>query len=256
MSKIASLTLAALVALSLASCGDDKKTSTPAPSQTPTAPISSTPTTPSTPADPTTAPSSGGEVERTKAQLTKALLVLADLPTGFSQEADDPSAPSDKPFSSKDAKCKTLVKYLNADVAPGSKVSVARSFSGGQEGPYIDFGLDAMGDSKKVLALQASYRAAVRSCKKITMKFAGQGSSPMEVREVSAPQFGDDPFAFRLTGISGPQEGLEFTAATAGVNDVIVSVSILAGQPGELDGATEAAVGKAKETLGGTKSGT
>jgi hypothetical protein len=254
MSKIASLTLAALVALSLASCGDDKKTGTPAPSQTPTAPISSTPT---TPADPTTAPSSGGQpVERTKAQLTKALLVLADLPSGLSVVPEDPSDASAKPFSSKDAKCKTLVKYLNADVAPGSTVSVTRSFSAGQEGPDIDYGLDAMGDAKKVLALQSAYRAAVNSCKKVTLKVAGQGTSSMGVEEISAPKFGEHPFAFRLTGISGPQEGGEATAAITGVNDVILSVFIYAGQPGELDGATKLAVDKAKKVLGGTKSGT
>ena len=250
MSKIASFSLAALVALSLAACGDDKKTGTPAPSSTPSAPTSSTPTTPTV--DP---PTTSAPVERTKAQLTKALLELADLPSGFALEADQ-GDDGGNPLSSKDPKCKTLVKYLNADQAPGSKASVTRSFSGSQEGPYIDFGVDAMGDSKKVLALQASYRAAVRSCKKITMKFDGQGSSAMDVREVSAPQFGDDPFAFRLTSISGPQEGLEVVFATAGVNDVVVSVSIVAGQPGELDGATEAAVGKAKEVLGSKKSGT
>lgn len=250
MSKIASLSLAALVVLSLASCGDDKKTGTPAPS----APSSSTPPAPSTP---TTDPSTGDDpVQRTKAELTKALLELADLPSGFSLEKDDPSADDENPLSSKDSKCKSLVKYLNADQAPGSNASVSRSFSGGQEGPYIDFGVDAMGDATKVLALQSSYRAAVRSCKKITMKFDGQGSSTMDVREVSAPQFGNGPFAFRLTSISGPQEGLEVVFATAGVNDVIVSVSIVAGQPGELDGATEAAVGKAKKILGGKKSGT
>lgn len=256
MSKIASLSLAALVVLSLASCGDDKKTGAPAPSTTPSAPTSSTPTV-STPGTPSVDPSTGGDpVQRTKAQLTKALLELSDLPSGFSIEADEPGDDAGNPLSSKDPKCKTLVKYLNADQAPGSKASASRSFSGGNEGPYIDFGVDALGDAKKVLALQASYRAAVRSCKKITMKFDGQSSSSMDVREVSAPQFGDDPFAFRLTSISGPQEGLEVVFATAGVNDVIVSVSIVAGQVGELDGATEAAVGKAKEVLGGSKGGT
>ncbi|WP_185444013.1 sensor domain-containing protein [Kribbella qitaiheensis] len=254
MSKIASFSLAALVALSLAACGDDKKTGTPAPSTTPSASSSGTPSAPSTP---TADPSTGSEsVQRTKAELTKALLALPDLPSGFSLETDDPGDEAENPLSSKDPKCKSLVKFLNADQAPGSKVSVTRSFSGGQEGPYIDFGVDAMGDSQKVLALQSSYRAAVRSCKKITMKFDGQGSSAMDVREVSAPQFGDDPFAFRLTSISGPQEGLEVVFATAGVNDVVVSVSIVAGQPGELDSATEAAVGKAKKVLGGKKSGT
>jgi hypothetical protein len=188
-------------------------------------------------------------VQRTKAQLTKALLELADLPSGFALVPDDPSDASVKPFSSKDPKCKTLVKYLNANEAPGSKVSVTRSFSGGQEGPDIDFGLDAMGSSKNVLKLQSTYKAAVNSCKKVTLRVAGQGSSPMGVEEISAPQFGDQPFAFRLTGLSGPQEGREVSAVTAGVNDVILSVFINAGQPGELDQATQEAVGKAKEIL-------
>jgi len=254
MSKIVSLSLAALVALSLASCGDDKKTGTPAPSSTPSAPSSSTPTAPSTP---TVAPSTGGEpVKRTKAQLTKALLELADLPSGLSVVPDDPSEGSFKPFSSKDAKCKTLVTYLNADVAPGSTASVTRSFSAGQEGPDIDYGLDAMGDAKKVLALQSAYKAAVKSCRKVSLKVPGQGTSSMGVEEISAPKFGDHPFAFRLTGLSGPQEGGEATAAITGVNDVILSVFIFAGQPGELDGATKLAVDKAKKVLGGTKSGT
>jgi hypothetical protein len=254
MSKIVSFSLAALVALSLVSCGDDKKTGTPAPSPTPSAPSSSTPTTPSTP---TAAPSTNDQpVQRTKAQLTKALLELADLPSGLSVVPDDPSDASFKPFSSKDARCKTLVAYLNADVAPGSTASVARSFSAGQEGPEIDYGLDAMGTAQKVLALETKYKAAVKSCPKVSLKIPGQGTSPMGVEEISAPKFGDHPFAFRLTGLSGPMEGAEATGALTGVNDVILSVFVLAGQPGELEGATKLAYDKAKKVLGGTKSGT
>jgi hypothetical protein len=90
----------------------------------------------------------------------------------------------------------------------------------------------------------------------VTLRISGQGTSPMEVREVSAPQFGEHPLAFRLTGTAGPLQGLEFTMATTGLNDVILSVAVLAGQPGELDGATDAAVTKARKVLGGTKSGT
>jgi hypothetical protein len=243
MPKTASfpLALAAALSLALSGCGDDKKSGTQSPS------ASSTPITTSTP---TVQPTTGtGPVKRTAAELTKALLELKDLPTGFTLEPDDPATRGVKPFSSKDAKCRTLVKYLNADEAPGAKASAHRSFAGGQEGPYIDFSLDAMGDSKTVLALQASYKAAVNACKKLTLKIAGQGMSPMGVREISAPQYGDQPFAFRLTGLSGPLEGREFAAATAGVNDVIVSVSVLAGQPGDLNGATEVAVGKATDVL-------
>jgi hypothetical protein len=259
MSKIASFPVAALAAmfLTLTGCsgGKDTGSSTPttsAPSSTP-ATTSATASTPTSP--PSTTPSSSAPVKRTDAELTKALLALADLPSGFAVEPDDSSGAGGT-FSSKDAKCRTLVKYLNANEAPGSKATAYRSFSGGQEGPYIDFGLDAMGSAKAVTALQQSFRTAANTCKKVTLRISGQGTSPMEVREVSAPQFGEHPFAFRLTGTGGPLQGLEFTMATTGLNDVILSVSVLAGQPGELDGATEAAVTKARKVLGGTKSGT
>jgi hypothetical protein len=141
---------------------------------------------------------------------------------------------------------------LNADEAPDSKRSVRRSFSGGQEGPYIDFSLDSMSTSKAVRTLQTSYREAVASCKKVTMRMDGAGSTQMEVVEIPAPKFGEEPFAFKLTGVSGPKEGLEFDSAITGVGDVILAVGVLAGQPGELDGATEAAVEKARTTLAKT----
>ena len=235
------LALAAALALSLTACGGaDKKSgsaastpagTTPAPSVTPSAP-SGTP---------------GESVTRTAAELTKALLVLSDLPTGFTQQKDEPDDNA-KPFSSPSSRCKTLIKYLNATKAPGSKASVTRSFSGSQEGPYIDFGLDSMGTADKVADLQGTYEDAVDSCSKVTLKTEGVGSTSMKVEKISAPQFGTGPFAFRLTGTSGPKRGLEYTVATTGVNDVVVSVGVLAGQ-GELDAATEAAVTKAQQVL-------
>jgi hypothetical protein len=230
------LALTTALTLSLTGCGgDDKKTA---------APPASTPTPSATPSETPTGP-----VVRTTAELTKALLLLSDLPTGFTQakdEADDGS----KPFSSSSSRCKTLVKYLNATKAPGSKASVTRSFAGGQEGPYIDFGLDAMGTVDKVADLQEEFEKAVDSCAKVTLKVEGEGSTSMKVEKISAPQYGTGPFAFRLTGTSGPKRGLEATFATAGVNDVVVSVSVLAGQ-GELEAATEAAVAKAQQVLKG-----
>lgn len=239
MSRFVSFPLALTTALtlSLTACGgDDKKSATP-PATTPTPRVS--------PSAPTKTPS--GPVLRTTAELTKALLMLSDLPAGFTQakdEADDGS----KPFSSSSSRCKTLVKYLNASKAPGSKASVTRSFAGGQEGPYIDFGLDAMGTVGKVADLQEEFADAVESCSKVTLRVEGEGSTSMKVEKIDAPQYGTGPFAFRLTGTSGPKRGLEATFATAGVKDVVVSVSVLAGQ-GELEAATEAAVSKAQQVL-------
>ncbi|HEY3557135.1 MAG TPA: hypothetical protein VGL05_06725 [Kribbella sp.] len=233
------LALAAVLALSLTACGQqDKKEAAPPPS-TPTSAPSTTPSdTPSTPAAPVT---------RTTAELTEALLGLGDLPNGFSvdKSEDDGS----KPFSTPSSRCKTLVKYLNATKAPGSKASVSRTFTGGQEGPYIDYGLDSMGTAEDVTDLRDSYAKAVDSCTKVSLRTEGAGNTSMKVEKITAPAYGTKPFAFRLTGTSGPKRGLEYAALVTGVGDVILSVGVLAGQGTELDPATEAAVTKARQVL-------
>ncbi|MET9274810.1 hypothetical protein [Kribbella sp. NPDC003557] len=229
------LALAAALTLSLAACGgEDEKAAAGPPATTPTP--SATASTPVAP------------VTRTSAELTKALLELADLPSGFTEDKEEADEDS-KPFSSPSSRCKTLVKYLNATKAPGSKASVARTFTGGQEGPYIDFGLDSMTTAEKVADLRDSYAEAVESCTKVTLKTDGAGSTSMKVETITAPEYGAKPFAFRLTGTSGPKRGLEYAAVVTGVDDVIVSVGVLAGQGTELDAATEAAVTKARHVL-------
>lgn len=236
------IALAAALALSMTACGGgDKKSAAPpfTPSPTPSATPSKSPTgTASTPAV---------RVTRTSAELTGALPALTDLPSGFSvdKSEDDGS----KPFSTPSSRCKTLVKYLNATKAPGAKVSVARTFTGGQEGPYIDYGLDSMGTADEVTDLRDSYAKAVDSCSKVSLKTEGAGSTSMKVEKITAPKYGSEPFAFRLTGTSGPKRGLEYVALVTGVGDVILSVGVLAGQGTELEPATEVAVTKARQVL-------
>jgi hypothetical protein len=238
------LALVTALSLSLTACGGDDKDDAAAQST----PAASTPTPSVTPETPDVTGSPAATVKRTSAELAKALLELADLPEGYQLEKDDPAGDAEKPFSSASSKCKTLVKFLNANEAPGAKATTHRSYSAGQEGTFVDFGIDAMGNKDEVAYLQHAYKKAVTSCPKVTMKI-GAGSYSMEVEEISAPQFGTDPFAFRLTVTSGSRRGLEFTAATSGVEDVVVSVTLLAGQDGELEGATEAAVAKAQQVL-------
>jgi hypothetical protein len=240
MTRFVSFPLAlAALSMSLTACGgDDKKSEAAASASTPPSTAAS-----SKPSAPDTT-----VIKRTTAELTKALLELDDLPSGFTLEKDDPDEDAN-PFSSSSSRCKTLVKYLNADKAPGAKASVHRTFSAGQEGPYIDFGLDSMGTAAKVADLQETYRDAVTACSKVTMKIEGLGNTSMKVEQISAPKLGTGPFAFRLTGVSGPKRGLELISATTGVEDVVVSIGLIAGQDGDLEGATEAAVVKAQQVL-------
>jgi hypothetical protein len=231
------LALAAALALSLTACGgaDKKDAATPPATPTPSATPSTTPSAPAAP------------INRTTAELTGALLVLADVPSGFS--LDKGGSEGSKPFSAPTSRCKTLVKYLNATKAPGAKASVTRTFTGGQEGPYIDYGLDSLGTAAEVNDLRDAYAKAVDSCTKVTLKTEGSGNTSMKVEKITAPAYGTKPFAFRLTGTSGPKRGLEYAAVVTGVGDVILSVGVLAGQGGELDPATEAAVTKARQVL-------
>ncbi|GAB2663314.1 hypothetical protein [Kribbella swartbergensis] len=238
------LALVTAVSLSLTGCGGGGKDEAAA--QSTAAAKTPAPTVTVETPDVTDAPAP--TIKRTSAELARALLEQADLPDGYEVEKDDPAGDAEKPFSSASSSCKTLVRFLNANEAPGAKATTHRSFSAGQEGTFIEFGIDAMGNKDEVAYLQHAYRKAVNACSKVTMKI-GEGRYSMKVEEIAAPQFGTDPFAFRLTVTSGSRRGLEFTAATAGVEDVVVSVTLLAGQEGELEGATEAAVAKAQQVL-------
>lgn len=248
---------AAVVMLALVACSPGTTTGTSSPSSTPSSTPTPTVTTPAV-TTPTAVPPSmtATTTARTAASLTKALLALADLPAGFSLEKDDSSDGPDVAVSSKDSRCAKLVAYSNADNPPGSKASADQSYSGGAQGPFIDESIDAMGSPAAVRALQKSFKQAIAACRTMTLKVPGEGSSPITVRPVSAPDAGTDPVAVRFTATSGPLEGFEVTMVTTGVDDVVLAVTVINGLPEDIDGATTTAVEKAQDVLGATQSGT
>ncbi|WP_350275660.1 sensor domain-containing protein [Kribbella sp. HUAS MG21] len=229
--------------------------STPAPtSTTPATAPSSTPSSTPPAASPSAVPSA--VPKRTAAQLAKALLVLADLPPGFSIEKDAAGDDADVTVSSKDSRCAKLVAFTNADNPPGSKASAGQSYSGGAQGPFIDETIDAMGSPAAAQALQKSFRQAVTACRTMSLKVPGEGTSPISVREVSAPDVGTDPVAVRFTATAGPAQGFEVTMVTAAVDDVVVAVTVVNGLPEDIEGASTAAVEKVEDTLAASTSGT
>jgi hypothetical protein len=112
-----------------------------------------------------------------------------------------------------------------------------------------------LGSDNAVAALQISLKSAVAACHQMTVTIPGQGSSTMKVTEVSAPKFGAHPFAVRMTATGGSLNGLEMTQVTAGVKDVVVSLTFVAALPDDVNGGTETAVGKAEGILGVSTSG-
>lgn len=265
MHKLTPAYVAVTALLLSAATGCSGSSNSASPSTAPTNSASTTPasTTPSTPSEPAVAtttppatPPTPTATARTAKQLTAALIALADLPPGLS--IDDDKSGSDGPdpvVSSKDSRCAKLVALTNADTPPGSKASASRSFSAGEQGPFVDEELDAMGSPAAVEALQQTIRKAIAGCRTLSLNIPGEGRSPITVREVSAPKAGTHPVAVRYAATSGPLDGLEITMVTTGVQDVLVSVTVIAGLPGDVEGATTIAVQKATKTLA-SKSGT
>ncbi|GAA3093233.1 hypothetical protein JOF29_007070 [Kribbella aluminosa] len=254
---------AAAALLAFTACSGSSSTGSSTPSRAPASAPSSAPATPTpgpseTPVTAATAVPSPvpAKPARTAAQLTKALLALSDLPAGFSLEKNGSGDNSDVTVSAKDSRCAKLVALTNADNPPGSKASAGQSYSGGAEGPFVDESIDAMGSPAAVRALQKSFKQAITACRTLTLKVAGAGSSPISVREVSAPRAGTDPVAVRFTATSGALEGFEVIMVTTGVDDVVVAVTVVNGLPDDVDGATSTAVEKAQRILAVTPSGT
>jgi hypothetical protein len=202
----------------------------------------------------TTQATAAAPAPRTALTLKSALIELKDLPAGFAIVPSN-GGDTDGTASSTDPRCAPLVKLTNADRPPGSKASATVSLSGGQDGPFVDESIDALGSMIAVTALQASYKSAVAACRQLVLTFPGQSRTTMKVAEVPAPKVGEHRFAVRMTATGGPMNGLEITQVTAGVKDVVVSVTFVAAVPGDVEAATAAALGKAGGVLGGAKAG-
>jgi hypothetical protein len=251
MTRILPALAAIVTAGALTACGGDPESAGPsmsASSATPSATVPSTPPATSS-STPSSTSSSKATTVRTATELKKALLDRRDLPPGFTVEPEQAGDDGGMDVTSEDPKCAALVRLLKTDTAPGSKATAARSLSRGQQPPFIDESLDAMGSAGAVATLQTSFRAAVASCPKVTLTIAGQGTSSMSVRKVTPPQEGTGPFAVRFTAAGGPLNGLVLTMVTTGVDDAVLAMTFIATAPADIAGATHLAVDKAERVL-------
>jgi hypothetical protein len=203
---------------------------------------------PSASSSPSAPPATAVAPARSGASLKKALLTIDEMPAGFSEEPPGDSDNGGQVISSTNPKCRPLVAILKATTAPGSTASASTSFSGGQDGPFIDQSLSAMGSAARVTALHASIRTAVEACSKVTLRLQG-GRSTMMVRTVRAPQASSDAVAFRITADGGDLDGLEATQVSASVGDVDLTMVFFGAYPEEIEGATQDAHDKAADVL-------
>jgi len=153
-------------------------------------------------------------------------------------------------ISSSKAACAPLVRLMNTTKLSGSIAEAQISFSGGQEGPYVDENLDALATKQAAGAFVNGYRQAVKACRSVTVRLPGFGSSSMDVREVSFAKLGDDTFSARFRATGGELEGLEFIQVGVQSGDVVIGMNFLGLEGPDAEIATEDAVNKIETKLG------
>lgn len=237
--------------LALAGCSG-QETSPPPAESTSASPTAPTPAPPATTPSPSPTPTPSA-VRRTSAQLKSALLGLKDLPAGFEVEKSGGDDDGTKVSSSKKA-CAPLVRLMNSDTVAGSRAQAERSFSGGQEGPFVDETLDAMGEAQAARTFVQDYRTSVKACRSVRVSLAGVGSSDVAVRELSFGKMGGETFAGRFRAEGGALDGLEIIQVGVQAGDVVVGVTTVGLGGPDAEAATEDAVHKARKKLGTAES--
>ncbi len=218
---------------------------------TPAASTTSSPSAPSSSPAPTKKPEPPASTAkaRTSAQLGKALLSLKDIPPGFERDTSGASQEDGK-LSSKKKECAPLVRLMNADKLPGSVANASVTYSGGQDGPFIDENLDALGTAPKAAAVINDYRKAVKDCREVTLSLPGAGTSALNVREISFAKIGDNSFAARFQAEQGPLAGFELIQVGIQSKDIVVGMGFVFTDPADAEAATDDAVAKVQDILG------
>ncbi len=172
------------------------------------------------------------------------------MPAGFEVESAAGGENDGGKASSSRTECSALVRLLNATKVPGSRADAQVSFSGGQDGPFVDESLDALGTAQAARSFVADSRAAVKNCRSLSLTIDGVGTSTLQVREISFASAGDSRFAARFSATKRALEGFELIQAGAQSGDVLVGMTFVGLDPAEVEQATQDAVAKVEDKLG------
>jgi hypothetical protein len=187
--------------------------------------------------------------ERTEAVLRQALLSVDDLPDGYELQPEAEEGGATPVARSQDPKCEAFVRLINAETLPGSKASALAAFAGGNEGPFVEQWIEAMGGTAAVSNIQTQLQSSVDDCDEVTVSLPGSGAAEMELTSVEAPAVGTNPVAYRMRAKDGALGGFEITFVHTGVGDTLLTMDFVAIDPSEIDGLMTAAHTKAAKSL-------
>lgn len=184
-------------------------------------------------------------------ELKKALLVLADMPTGYAAGEQETSTPEPEESSSVNAattECDRLFnEFDNSTAAEQAEVSV--QFEKSATGPVVKHTLESYRDAAALQKALTQIREAVDKCREFTVK-EDDRDARVEIANTSFPKLGDDTVAFRLqaTVTSGGRKlviGGYFVAVRVGnVISTIISFGLGPVDAGEVEQITRKAVDK------------
>ena len=162
----------------------------------------------------------------TKPQAKKSLLVLSDMPTGFSQDRSGEQG-SEVTYKSGDPACKDFVD--NVYGGRDAKVDVRRLFMEDVLGPVVHSSMTVREESDAKARMDA-VTASLDGCQRF---IDGQDNAKMKVSPVSFPKLGDQSVAYRLAGSSSDFDySLTLVSVRLGGNTVHVGDGGLTGGVG------------------------
>jgi hypothetical protein len=168
----------------------------------------------------------GGTAEAWTADTLKpGLLTVKDLPAGYRLDPSTDSADSsdEGKYSSKQAGCADLVKFLNAGRPTGAQASAKVSFMAGTQAPALEDELHGMPTADAAQTAITEFAAAVKTCTSLAM---GDPTLSMTVKvsALPAPALGEKAMAFQLEITSGPVAGTIMTGIRVSTGRVVTDV--------------------------------
>jgi hypothetical protein len=192
----------------------------------------------------------------TTEELRKALLVLSDLPTGYSESresssgGESPQPEATSSVESTSAECDRLFnEFGNEGGASAEQAAVSADFEKSATGPFVKESLESYTDAGRLRNDMAQVREAVDKCGEFTVK-ESDGEAQVKVSNASFPKLGDETAAFKLdasAAAAGRQVHLGGYLVAVRVGNVVTTImtfGLAAVDAGETEQITRKAVDK------------
>ena len=142
------------------------------------------------------APEGDGDRTLTEAELTAALLTVADLPTGYTAV---PASEDDASETEAEGDCQRQFESLSA--AEGDEAASAKaSFGGGGLGSVLEQGLESYEDEGTVEERFDNVVSVLSDCPTFSTIEEDGTTTDFTVTALSFPKLGDDTVALAITG--------------------------------------------------------